>query len=161
MFHDDLLLLLLDVNGKDQATETLIFRLLEEEPEVSSPSPSRENSNDFHWIGWIEHNAVKSVVVVDHRSPSLRRKRMLNLFDLSGKIALVMGASRGIGEAIAKTLACYGARVIVTRRKLKGLRKVAGEIEAKGATPNALPATRVKRHKSPVFLRKYAPAIRT
>jgi len=55
-----------------------------------------------------------------------------DLFDLSGKIALVTGASRGIGEAIARMLACYGARVILTSRKLEGLQKVAREIEDEG-----------------------------
>ncbi len=55
-----------------------------------------------------------------------------DLFDLSGKIALVTGASRGIGEVIGKMLACYGARVILTSRKLEALQKVAGEIEARG-----------------------------
>lgn len=40
-----------------------------------------------------------------------------NLFDLSGKIALVTGASRGIGEEIAKLLAEQGAYVIVSSRK--------------------------------------------
>ena len=46
-----------------------------------------------------------------------------NLFDLTGKIALVTGASRGIGEEIAKLLAQQGAHVIVSSRKLASARK--------------------------------------
>lgn len=53
-------------------------------------------------------------------------------FNLDGKIALVAGASRGIGEATAKLLAEYGAHVIVTSRKLDGCKKVAEEIIAAG-----------------------------
>lgn len=52
----------------------------------------------------------------------------MDAFDLKGKTALVTGASRGIGEAIAKTLAAHGAEVILTSRKLEGLRRVEGEI---------------------------------
>ena len=41
-----------------------------------------------------------------------------NLFDLTGKIALVSGASRGIGEEIARLLAEQGAHVIVSSRRI-------------------------------------------
>jgi NAD(P)-dependent dehydrogenase (short-subunit alcohol dehydrogenase family) len=61
-----------------------------------------------------------------------------SLFDLTGRIALVSGASRGIGAAIAKLLAEQGAHVIVSSRKLDGCRAVADEITAAGGRAEAL-----------------------
>jgi NAD(P)-dependent dehydrogenase (short-subunit alcohol dehydrogenase family) len=55
-----------------------------------------------------------------------------NPFDLTGKVAVVTGASRGIGEAIAIALAAAGARVVLASRKLEGLEAVAGRIRAGG-----------------------------
>ena len=49
-------------------------------------------------------------------------------FDLKDRIALVTGASRGIGQAIAETLADYGAEVILVSRKIENLEKAAGAI---------------------------------
>lgn len=62
---------------------------------------------------------------------------MSNLFDLSGKIALVTGASRGIGEAIAKTLAQHGAHVIVASRKVDACAAVATAIRDAGGSAEA------------------------
>ena len=62
-----------------------------------------------------------------------------NLFDLSGKIALVTGASRGIGEAIAKLLAEQGAHVLVSSRKIEGCQTVADAINEAGGKAEALP----------------------
>lgn len=60
------------------------------------------------------------------------------LFDLEGKIALVSGASRGIGEAIAKLLVQQGAHVIVSSRKLEGCQAVADAIIAEGGKATAI-----------------------
>ena len=58
-------------------------------------------------------------------------------FALEGKIALITGASRGIGEAIATTLAEYGAHCILVSRKTEGLEKVAAKIVAAGGKAEA------------------------
>jgi NAD(P)-dependent dehydrogenase (short-subunit alcohol dehydrogenase family) len=62
------------------------------------------------------------------------------LFDLTGRIALVTGASRGIGEATARLLAEQGAHVIVSSRKQEDLDKVAGAIGKSGGKATAIAA---------------------
>jgi NAD(P)-dependent dehydrogenase (short-subunit alcohol dehydrogenase family) len=59
------------------------------------------------------------------------------LFDLTGKIALVSGASRGIGEEIAKLLAEQGAHVIVSSRKIDDCSAVADGIRQAGGSAEA------------------------
>ena len=51
-----------------------------------------------------------------------------NPFDLTGRIALVTGVSKGMGRAIAAILAQAGARVVVSSRKQTDCEKVAAEI---------------------------------
>ncbi len=61
------------------------------------------------------------------------------LFDLTGKIAIVTGASRGIGEEIARLLAAQGAHVIVSSRKLDGCQDVVDGILEAGYSAEAFP----------------------
>src|SRR5258708_6934994 len=55
-----------------------------------------------------------------------------NLFDLSGQVALVTGASRGLGQYFARALARAGANLILTSRKQADLAPFVSEIEALG-----------------------------
>jgi NAD(P)-dependent dehydrogenase (short-subunit alcohol dehydrogenase family) len=58
----------------------------------------------------------------------------MSLFDLSGKVALVTGSTKGIGEAIVHRLAEHGAKVVVSSRKADACEKVASDInKARGA----------------------------
>ncbi len=64
---------------------------------------------------------------------------MTNMFDLSGRNALLTGASRGMGLEMAKGLALQGANVVISARKMDGLEAAATEINEavgrKAATP--------------------------
>lgn len=53
-------------------------------------------------------------------------------YELTGKVAIITGSTRGIGNAIARTMAHYGASVVITGRKQEACDKVAAEIEAEG-----------------------------
>ncbi|MBN2167652.1 MAG: SDR family oxidoreductase [Actinobacteria bacterium] len=55
-----------------------------------------------------------------------------SMFDLSGKVAIVTGASRGIGEAIAVTYSRFGARLVLASRKMEALELIRKKIEAQG-----------------------------
>jgi NAD(P)-dependent dehydrogenase (short-subunit alcohol dehydrogenase family) len=55
----------------------------------------------------------------------------MSLFDLTGKVAIVTGSSRGIGRAIAERLAEHGARVVISSRKAEPCEAVARELNAR------------------------------
>ena len=54
----------------------------------------------------------------------------MSLFDLTGRVAVVTGSSRGIGKAIAMRMAEQGARVVISSRKQDACQAVADEINA-------------------------------
>lgn len=62
----------------------------------------------------------------------------MSLFDLSGKVAVVTGSSRGIGRAIVERMAEQGAKVVVSSRKAAPCEEVAAAINAKHGAGTAI-----------------------
>jgi len=61
------------------------------------------------------------------------------IVDFSGKIALITGASRGIGEATARLMAAQGAHVLVSSRRLESVEAVAASIREAGGQATGIP----------------------
>ncbi len=61
-------------------------------------------------------------------------------FDLSGKVAILTGASKGIGESMAHAFAQAGASVVVSSRKQEAVDEVATQINEQGGTANGVAA---------------------
>ena len=68
------------------------------------------------------------------------QNRIEHLFRLNGKIALITGASKGIGEAMARGLAEFGARVVVSSRNQAAVDEVAAAFQADGLDAIAIAA---------------------
>ena len=64
----------------------------------------------------------------------------MSLFDLSGKVAVVTGGSKGIGRSICENLAAAGAKVVVSSRKLPACEEVADGIRKRGGQAIAVAA---------------------
>ncbi|HRC88243.1 MAG TPA: SDR family NAD(P)-dependent oxidoreductase, partial [Thermoanaerobaculia bacterium] len=74
------------------------------------------------------------------------------MFRLDGKTALVTGASQGIGEAIARSLAAQGARVVLAARSQEKLEALAAEIRAAGGEALAWPLDLARAEEIPARL---------
>jgi NAD(P)-dependent dehydrogenase (short-subunit alcohol dehydrogenase family) len=72
-------------------------------------------------------------------SPAVDRDALLARFDLTGRIAIVTGGSRGIGRAIAEGFAAMGAQVAIASRKADACEEAVRSIEATGGTALAVP----------------------
>jgi NAD(P)-dependent dehydrogenase (short-subunit alcohol dehydrogenase family) len=66
--------------------------------------------------------------------------RLRELFDLTGKSAIVTGASKGIGAAVARGLAEFGARVVLSSRRQEGVEALAATLRADGLDATAVAA---------------------
>ncbi|RRN66158.1 SDR family oxidoreductase [Caulobacter sp. 602-1] len=62
----------------------------------------------------------------------------MNLFDLTGKVAIITGSSRGIGKAIAERMAEHGAKVVISSRKLEPCEAVAADLNARHGPGTAI-----------------------
>jgi NAD(P)-dependent dehydrogenase (short-subunit alcohol dehydrogenase family) len=62
----------------------------------------------------------------------------MELFDLSGQVAVITGSSRGIGRAIAQRMAEHGARVVVSSRKADACQAVADDINQRHGEERAI-----------------------
>ncbi len=65
-------------------------------------------------------------------------EQRIHMSGMNDKVALITGASSGIGRATAEAFAAQGARVVVAARRQDELGSLAAEIEARGGTATAI-----------------------
>jgi NAD(P)-dependent dehydrogenase (short-subunit alcohol dehydrogenase family) len=67
-------------------------------------------------------------------------KNIRDIFRLDGKVAVVTGASKGIGESMVRAFAAFGAKVVVSSRKQEAIEAVAASIRDSGGDATAIAA---------------------
>lgn len=80
---------------------------------------------------------IREAGAAQRRDAYLASLRNSDAFRLDGKVAVITGSSRGIGEAVARLFANQGAHVVVSSRKLESCEKVAEKIRQKGGKATA------------------------
>jgi NAD(P)-dependent dehydrogenase (short-subunit alcohol dehydrogenase family) len=75
-------------------------------------------------------------------------------FDLTDKVAVITGSSRGIGRAIAESMAALGAKVVISSRKAEACDAVAREIAEKGGEAAAIPCNISRRNEVEALVEK-------
>jgi NAD(P)-dependent dehydrogenase (short-subunit alcohol dehydrogenase family) len=103
--------------------------------------------NEQKFLRRFFQKAATSFLLTEPLTETLRRRRlgrkpgnarMSDLFRLDGKIAIITGSSRGIGRAIAETMASRGAAVVISSRKLEACEAARDTIIAQGGQAIAL-----------------------